>query len=201
MTIEEDLGDIVGNACTLRTLQSGETLFYRGSPTEGLFEVVSGSVRLTRVDPNGKEAVLHVARAGDPLAEASIFTPVYHCDATAMTKSVVRLYPKGLLLSHFEGNPTFAKAYTLMLARQLMDARTRVQCLSMHSARDRIRHFLVLNTCKDGLTVELPGTLKDLSAELGLTHEVLYRTLVRMVEDGEIARSGRTIMLLSPVIT
>jgi CRP-like cAMP-binding protein len=37
-------------------------------------------------------------------------------------------------------------------------------------------------------TVVLPGTLKDLAAELALTHEALYRTLSEMEAHGEIAR-------------
>jgi DNA-binding Lrp family transcriptional regulator len=41
----------------------------------------------------------------------------------------------------------------------------------------------------------LPGTLKELAADLGLTHEALYRTLARMTADGEIKRTGSIIRL------
>jgi hypothetical protein len=41
-------------------------------------------------------------------------------------------------------------------------------------------HFLALNVGSNSRTVELRGTLKDLAAELGLTHEVLYRTLAAL---------------------
>jgi DNA-binding MarR family transcriptional regulator len=34
----------------------------------------------------------------------------------------------------------------------------------------------------------LPGTLKELADELGLTHEALYRTLADMATEGEIER-------------
>jgi CRP-like cAMP-binding protein len=34
----------------------------------------------------------------------------------------------------------------------------------------------------------LPGTLKDIAANLGLTHEALYRTLAKMQHDGENER-------------
>jgi CRP-like cAMP-binding protein len=42
----------------------------------------------------------------------------------------------------------------------------------------------------------LPSTLKDLAAELGLTHETLYRTLSEMSARGEIARLNGKIRLL-----
>lgn len=196
MKLADCLPRAIREASTVQTLKAGETLFAQGSPTVGIFEVLDGRVRLVRTHASGHEAVLYVARAGDPLAEASILSQVYHCEATALTVSAVRLYPKGLLLPEFERNPNFAAAYTAMLARQLMTARTQVERLSMHSARDRIRHFLALNMGADGRSVTLTGTLKELAAELGLTHEVLYRTLARMSDDGEIRRAGSTITVL-----
>ena len=57
---------------------------------------------------------------------------------------------------------------------------------SGHTARDRVRHYLYAGA--DGGAVVLPGTVKDLAGELGLTHEALYRTLSEMEGDGEIAR-------------
>jgi DNA-binding phage protein len=39
------------------------------------------------------------------------------------------------------------------------------------------------------------GTLKQLAADLGLTHEALYRTLARMAADGEITRNGTVIRI------
>jgi CRP-like cAMP-binding protein len=69
-----------------------------------------------------------------------------------------------------------------------MDLRTRMELRNIHSARDRVRHYLALHAGTDGATVAVNGTLKELAAELGLTHEALYRTLARMAAKGEIKR-------------
>ena len=61
-----------------RELKAGEVLFRIGSRTVGLCEVVSGRVRLARVDRSGREIVLHVAGPGETLAEASLFAAQYH---------------------------------------------------------------------------------------------------------------------------
>jgi CRP/FNR family transcriptional regulator, dissimilatory nitrate respiration regulator len=58
-----------------------------------------------------------------------------------------------------------------------------------------VRHFLMLNVGPDRRTVELRGTLKDLAAEIGLTHEALYRTLAALERSGELKRKGERIML------
>jgi CRP-like cAMP-binding protein len=46
-----------------RKLASGETLFRAGTKTVGLFEVISGKVRLARGDRSGREAVLQGPQA------------------------------------------------------------------------------------------------------------------------------------------
>ena len=82
-----------------------------------------------------------------------------------------------------------------MFAHQIMTLRTRLERRNIHSARDRVRHFITVNIGPDGRTIVFPGTLKELAADLGLTHEALYRTLAHMEADGEIERKGRTIRI------
>jgi CRP/FNR family transcriptional regulator, dissimilatory nitrate respiration regulator len=178
-----------------RTLKPGQSLFRQGSRTVGLYEVISGKMRLVRVDRSGREAVLYSASAGETIAEASLFSPTYHCDAIATTSAVVRLYPKTAILAEFQRNPKVAEAFMAMLAHQIMNLRTSLERRNIHSARDRIRHYLVANAGADASTVALAGTLKDLAGELGLTHEAFYRTLADMAADGEIERRRGTIRL------
>jgi CRP/FNR family transcriptional regulator, dissimilatory nitrate respiration regulator len=183
-----------------RALEAGQVLFRTGQRTAGLYEVITGNVRLVRVDRAGREAVLHVAGAGETLAEASLFASAYHCDAIAMAATVVRLYPKALVLGEFERDPRAAQAFMTMLARQVMNLRARLEQRNIHSAHDRIRHYLALNAGTDGRTVKVTGTLKNLAAELGLTHEALYRALAAMAAAGEIERLHGKIRLAKPSI-
>jgi CRP-like cAMP-binding protein len=196
MAAKDWLPDTVQAAGANRKLKAGQALFRRGGRTVGLYEILSGHVRLARIDRAGREAILYVAGASDTIAEASLFSPTYQCDATATTASTVRLYPKAVLLAEFERNPAAAQAFMAMLGHQVMHLRTRLEQRSIRSARDRVRHYLVANSNADGQTVVLPGTLKELAGELGLTHEALYRTLSEMTVDGEIERLRGRIRLL-----
>ncbi len=196
MAAKDWLPVAVQAASVKRKVEAGQALFRRDSPSLGFYEIVSGTVRLARIDPNGRETVLYMAAAGDTLAEASLFSPTYHCDAIATTAAIVRLYPKAVVLAEFLRNPTAAQAFMAMLAHQVMRLRTRLEQRNIRSARDRIRHYLAINKDADGPTVVLPARLKDLAGELGLTHEALYRTLSDMSADGEIERVGRRIRLM-----
>ncbi len=189
MPVKDWLPATLRAAAVDRKLKAGAALFRLGDKAAGLCEVVSGRVRLARVDRSGHEIVLHVAGPGETLAEASLFSASYHCDAIASTNATVRVYPKREMLAAFERDPRAMQAFSAMLARQVMSLRTRIEQRNIRSARERVRHYLVLNAGADGRTVELGGTLKDIAAELGLTHEVLYRTLAALERSGEIKRS------------
>jgi hypothetical protein len=48
------------------------------------------------------------------------------CEATAVTKAVVRLYGKASLLAEFERNPQVARGFMAMLTRHILDLRIRL---------------------------------------------------------------------------
>jgi hypothetical protein len=87
-----------------------------------------------------------------------------------------------------------------MLAHQVMTLRARLEQRNIRSARDRVRHYLAVKADPGGRTVTLSGTLKEIAAELGLTHEALYRTLAEMSAEGESERRKRLIRIKKSVI-
>ena len=194
MPVKDWLPAAVRDEAIDRKLKSGEALFQLGNKATGLYEVISGRVR--RVDRSGHEIVLHIAGPGETLAEASLFSPSYHCDAIASTDATVRIYPKVAVLAAFYEDRHAAQAFTATLARQVMNLRTRIEQRNIRSSHERVRHFLKLNVGVDRRTVNLRGSLKDLANELGLTHEALYRTLAALERANKIKRSKGRIILL-----
>ena len=49
-----------------------------------------------------------------------------------------------------------------------------------------------------GVAVDVKRSWKQVAAELGLTHEALYRALARLAREGLITREGRKVALRSP---
>ena len=52
-----------------RNLTRGETLFRQGDRSVGIYEIVEGRVRLSRLDPEGRDIVLHTAGPGNLVAD------------------------------------------------------------------------------------------------------------------------------------
>jgi len=197
MNIPDWIPDEVSQVARRLSLSPGETLFRRGDEPKGLLVVESGEVRLSRVDVEGREITLFRAFDGDPVAEASLFSDAYHCDATAAAPTVVRLFPKAALLEAFDRDRPAARAFMAMLARQVMSLRTRLENRNLKTARERVMHHLAIHAVDESRSVAMTGNLKAIAAELGLSHESLYRTLAVLEAEGAIARTEHEIRLLS----
>ena len=190
MPVEDWLPATARAAAVERKLKAGETLFRLGDKTVGLYEVVAGRVRLGRVDRSGHETVIYVAGAGETIAEASLFSPVYHCDAVASTEARVRLYPRSAVLAAMNDRKA-AQAFTATLARQVMTLRTRLEQRNIRSARERVRHYLALNAGADGRTVALTRHAQGcLPPNWASPMRRFYRTLAALERAGEIKRTG-----------
>lgn len=187
-----------GPAAWHRSLAPGETLFCQGDDTLAVFGVESGVVRLVRHASCGRTVVLYRAERGGTFAEAALFSPRYHCDAVAETASRVVGFPTALLRSRMQDCADLAMAVAARLARQVQGLRSQVELRNIRSAEDRVLAALALRGEAPGGGVELGGGLKLFAAEIGLTHEALYRTLRRLQNDGRIERRGRIIRLMPP---
>jgi len=176
-------------------LEPGEALFRQGDPASALFEVELGRLRLIRHTIDNRPVTLHTAQAGGLVAEAALFAERYHCDAVAAVASRVRIYPKRALLAAFRNDAAQAERFMAVLAQQIHGLRSRLEERNIRSARERVLNRLVLAADADTRTVRLDGTLMDLAAEIGLSHEALYRTLAALEKDGAIARTRAGIVL------
>jgi DNA-binding MarR family transcriptional regulator len=82
-----------------------------------------------------------------------------------------------------------------VLAHQIHALRSRLEERNIRSARERVLNRLVLSAKGRNRTMTFDGTLMDLAAEMGLSHEVLYRTLAALEKDGTITRTRSAITL------
>ena len=195
MTTLDWLPAAIRERSRVRDLAAGEALFRQGDKALAIFEIEHGRLRLIRNSVAGHAVVLHTARAGELFAEAALFASNYHCDAVAAAASRVRVYPKRELLAAFRIEPALGERFMAVLAQQIVALRARLEERNIRSARERVLHHLALATGPDGRTMPLEGTLMDLAAEIGLTHEALYRTLAALEKEGAIRRTRSGIAL------
>ena len=159
---------------TKRSFDEGQHLFHRDDQVKFMFLIESGSAHLMRHHQNGAVVVLQRAGAGSILAEASLFTAKYHCDAVAKSPVVARLISKSTVQQLLFNNQEFAKAWATYLTGEIRNARLRSEILSLKTVAERLDAWLADRG-------ELPerGNWKVISEEIGTSPEALYREIAR----------------------
>lgn len=178
-----------------RALVPDEPLFHRGDRISAMFLVERGSVRLERRTRDGRHLILHRARPGELVAEASLFADRYHCDASAAEETAVRCCARADFLAALTNCPPRALAFGARLAAQLQTTRQRLELRNVRAAPERILLHLELNADPETRSFIVGGRLQDIAAELGLSREAFYRSLATLERSGRIRRDGRVIRI------
>ena len=197
--MKQDLPSLLPEA--LRTsasrvsLVDRQMLFHQGEPVEYIYYVLRGELLAVRYLPDGTEAVMQRARAGEFFAQSAIAVSHYACDARATSATDVARLPVRRLKESLTSDGTFALAFAAQLASDLRRQCTRVERLRIKRARDRILHFLVC----EGTLPERGLRVVDLSQEIGLDASTVSRTITELRATGEVVGQGRQIRLASRI--
>lgn len=157
-----------------RSLAPGQYLFHVGEPVAAMFVVLEGEIQLCRHQEDGHVLVLQRAGAGDLVAEASLFSDRYHCDAVATAATRVRHIPKRRLRGRLRSDPDLAAALAAHLAREIQDQRFLNEALSLRTIAARLDAWETWHGV-------LPprGQWKQLARQIGVSPEALYREMAR----------------------
>lgn len=159
---------------TERHLEPRENLLLSGDRISHLALVLEGRIVLVRRTLGGADVILQTAEPGDILAEASVYSAQYHCDAEAAAPSLVRLLPVSVFRAALRDDPDLAESWSAHLARSVQAARLRAEIRSLRKVSERVDAWL-----GEGRNLPEKGRWQELAAELGVTREALYRELAR----------------------
>jgi len=195
MSVFERLPSLAKAGMPLRDLAAGEALFQHGDPANEFYEVETGLVRLLMHTSEGRDVVAHLARPGDLIVEAALFSDHHRCAAVAARPSRVRCYDRRAVMAALGVNPQVALDLIESLTAQVRALRANLEIRHLRTAHRRVLQHVAAHAGPEDGRMALDGSLKDLAALLGLTHETLYRTLSRLERAGVIARDAQAITL------
>ena len=158
-----------------RTFAPGEFVFHQGDEVRAVHLFRAGAVNLVGHQAGGAPLVLQRAAAGSVLAEASIFSARYHCDAIAAAPSVTHSVRKSTVRARMAHSREFAEAWLAHLAREVQAARLRAEILSLRTVAERLDAWIAAG----GGRFPARGEWKIVAAEIGTSPEALYRGMAR----------------------
>jgi CRP/FNR family transcriptional regulator len=178
-------------------LKKEEFLFNAEDEANGFYYLLSGEVRVFRMDEQGREVEVVRIGPGDFLGEAIVFVasefPSY---AQAVQDSQLLFFAKDEFFRKLESDPSIAKFFLTLLAKKCVILNRRIEALELQTVRQRLIRYLVTSSefSQQGY-VELPMKKGELAKLLGTIGETLSRNLKHLQTEGLISVQGNTIQV------
>ena len=153
---------------------AGAPVFHIGDTVRLVHLVRAGTIHLVRNQADGSALILQ--RAGPPsmLAEASIYSSSYHCDARAESSATTWAVETREFRAHLSRSPGFAEAWSRYLAYEVQRSRLHAEILSLKTVGARLDAWMAWHEA-----LPAKGLWSHVAREIGVSPEALYREMAK----------------------
>jgi CRP/FNR family transcriptional regulator, cyclic AMP receptor protein len=185
-----------------RRLARGQILFSQGEPSDHLFVVHSGRVRVLVSSAQGEDLVLAVLEAGDSFGEVTVLTDEPRsASVDALEPSELLAVPAAEVRAVLMENPAALLAVAARLAATVRHITDVAADLVFLDVPRRLAKLLVAQAAvqRDGTTVcELNMSQSGVAARLGATRQSMNRALGEFARRAWITVDGSTVQIHRP---
>ena len=176
----------VTDVARIRTYDRGDRIFSEGDPSDALMVIVDGRVKVFKSTPAGKEIILEIFGAGDPLGAVAVYESVpFFASAIALEATQTLSIEQAAFFRLLEHDPTFVRGLLSGLTIRLAELTRRLADLSGARVDVRLAR-LFLKLCdrigrqeRGGIFVPMPLSRQELADLAGTTIETTIRIMSR----------------------
>lgn len=189
--------DLTRDALPLHA-EAGQILFGEGEEARHYLLIETGEAEVMRYGYNGDERVFRVFEPGQLMAEAAMFMPHgrYPMHARARTDLQGWRLDRQHLHQACRRWPDLALKLLAGLSQGLYDQVNKVDWMTSSSASERLANYLMDLQKRQGDTLTLPLSQRQLAAHLGIRAETLSRLLNDWQSQGTLRGKRREWLLL-----
>jgi CRP/FNR family transcriptional regulator len=177
--------------------KKNQPLFLEGSSPRGVFCLNAGKVKIFARGEEGKEQIIHIAKAGEIVGFRAMFSgEPYKVSAYSLEECNVCFISKSDFLNLVDTNITLRNGIMKELSLELSERATFITNMAQKSVRERLAFSLVLlNDIYEDEMINL--TREDLSNFVGTATETLIRLLKDFKEEALIKTHARKIEIIN----
>ena len=200
--LNEDEIAIVSRLMVARKFRKNNLIIFEDDVGNSLFIIRAGRVKISRIAPDGAEAILAILGAGDFFGELSVI------DGQGRSASVTSIDDVELLMLRrvdfmeiLERIPKIAISLLKELAGRIRKSDSHIRSLSLLDAKGRVATTILrlaedIGKVKEGKVYieELP-LQRDLASIAGTSRETISRVLKRFEEEGYLEMAHNTLII------
>jgi CRP/FNR family transcriptional regulator len=182
---------------TCNYYKKNQPLFIEGSFPRGVFCLNQGKVKVFTRGDEGKEQIIHIAKAGDVIGFRSMFSgEPYKVSASTLEESNICFIGKDDFLLMMDNNPTLRNGIIKELSKELGDRAQFITNMAQKSVRERLAFSLLILADIYG-EEEINLTREDMANFVGTATETLIRLLKDFKEDQIIEIHTRKLLIVN----
>ncbi|MGE0638980.1 MAG: Crp/Fnr family transcriptional regulator [Thermoanaerobaculia bacterium] len=170
----------------LRSYRDGEVLFREGDIPDSFLFVIDGLVKLVKSTPAGKEVILEIFGAGDPVGVVAAYAgQPLPATAEALTTARCLAIPAGAFFALLEAHPKLVRGLLAGLTHRLVELTNRLSELAGARVEERLARLLLRKAGElgtkvgAGTFVPLALSRQELADLAGTTLETAIRVMSR----------------------
>ncbi len=174
----------------LEAFERGAVIFSEGDPSDVLFTLVDGRVKIVKLLPAGKEVILEILGPGDPLGAVAAYEErPYPASAFALEHCSCIATPRAAFFRLLETCPSLVRGLLVGLSFRLIELTQRIPEVAGSRVEARFAHlFLKLaermgEASPAGTWIPLNLSRQDLADLSGTTIETAIRVMSRWGKD------------------
>lgn len=173
-------------------------IFEAGEEITGMFLIIKGSIKVSKLSTAGKEIVLQVLGPGKTFGEGSILGQDKNSDTfVANENTEVFVLPKKEFQQIINANSSLYQSVVGSLIRWMNNLNVVIENINTPSAKERVwLHLRRLQEEQQRSIIQLEGKKYDVALMLGLRPETFSRALTELEQEGQIKMNHKQIQIL-----
>ncbi len=202
---EAEMSALNANKCG-NIYKKGQVIYYEGNKPLGVFCVNKGKVKIYKMNADGKEQILRLAKDGDVIGFASLIGgEPYSSSASVLEDATICYVPRNVFLNLIQSNSGLSLKVIEALSHDATRAESRLTNTSYNTVRERLAEtLLVLKEFggfeADNATLKTTLSREDLANMVGTATETVIRLLSEFNKEKIILLEGHKIKILNQAI-
>jgi CRP-like cAMP-binding protein len=192
--------DAILDFSTERRFRRGQVVFQKGDTGSFMMAVLSGRVRISAVNADGKEITLNVINPGEVLGEIALLDgQPRSADATATEDTLLLVVERRYFLPFLNNNQTLTSRLLAVLCEKLRSTSLALEQIALFDLETRLARLILKLAADygrpgaDGTRIEMKLSQRDISNLVAASRESVNKQLaiwrdsgVLSIEDGRI---------------
>jgi CRP-like cAMP-binding protein len=197
----EELDAILGFAAE-RRFRRGQVVFQKGDTGSSMMAVLSGRVRISAVNSEGKEITLNVINPGQVFGEIALLDgQPRSADAGAIEDTLLLVLERRNFMPFLTGNQDLVSRLLAVLCERLRSTSMALEQIALFDLEARLARLILKlaadygRPTADGTRIELKLSQRDISNLVASSRESVNKQLGEWREDGVLTFENGYIVL------